>query len=559
MFQKYFEETDISNLSGGGPTKDQPLLHQNILVCGATGYVGGRLVPRLLDEGYHVTCLVRSPEKLADFAWRTHPRLRIVEGSVDDPNALRRASGVALNSSDPSGADIADIGTASSGRGESSEADAVDGNRKSEKGMPPVDVAYYLVHSMISAGSEYVERDRSLASCFAGVMQEAGCKRIVYLGGLGEKGSGLSKHLQSRREVEDILKDSGIPTTVFRAAMIIGSGSASFEILRYLVDRLPVMICPRWVKTETQPIAIRDVLRYLVQCLVVPETAAKTLDIGGTEVFTFRELMQIMAEASGLPRRVILPVPVLTPRLSSGWISLVTPVNGKIARPLAEGLRNKTVCRNDLANQLMPGPRFGVRQAIDAALGKLQAGDIETRWSTAGEMPGDPEWSGGTVYLDQRSIEVDASAAETFRTICKIGGPSGYWGAGFLWRLRGWMDQVVGGPGLRRGRRHPERLSYGEVVDFWRVSGYRKSRLLRLHAEMYLPGDAELEFQLEELGPAKTKVTQTARFRPLGLLGMAYWYSVLPAHIFVFPTMLRGIKSETETRAARSQSLVSKH
>jgi uncharacterized protein YbjT (DUF2867 family) len=403
---------------------------------------------------------------------------------------------------------------------------------------------------MISAGEDYAKRDRELANNFVDGLKGTGCQRIIYLGGLGELGSDLSKHLHSRREVAEILQTSESTTTVFRAAMIIGSGSASFEILRYLVERLPIMVTPKWVKTETQPIAIRDVLRYLAECLDVPETAGRVIDIGGQDIFTYQELMQRMAQALGIPRRIILPVPVLTPRLSSAWISLVTPVNARIARPLAEGLRNRTVCRNDDAQQLMPGPLFGVQDALDAALGNLESGRIETRWSTAGEMPGDPEWSGGTVFKDERSRTVDATKDATFRALSRIGGGYGYWGADWLWWLRGLMDKAIGGPGLRRGRRHPQTLSYGEAVDFWRVNGYEQDQWLRLHAEMKLPGDAELEFRVEPAEGGRSRVIQTARFRPKGLLGLAYWYCVLPLHFFVFPRMINGIKRDAEKNSS---------
>lgn len=479
---------------------------KRVLICGATGYVGGRLIPRLLDQGLAVRCLVRSPQKMAVFPWRNHDQLEVIPGDLDDIDVIHAAA---------------------------------DG----------VDAAYYLVHSMISAGDDYAERDRELAANFVRGVAGSPCQRLIYLGGLGEMGPNLSGHLASRREVADILQSSEIPVTVFRAAMIIGSGSASFEILRYLVDRLPIMVTPKWVKTETQPIAIRDVLRYLVDCLSVPATAGRVVDIGGSDVLTYQQMMQVMAKANGLPKRIIVPVPVLTPRLSSAWISLVTPVDGSIARPLAEGLRNRTVCRDDFAKTAMPGPLLSVSEAIDAALGKYQTDSIETRWSMAGEMPGDPEWSGGKVFEDQRTLEVEADRETTFRAISRIGGRYGYWGADTLWWLRGLMDKVVGGPGLRRGRRHPQNLSYGETVDFWRVNGYRENDWLRLHAEMKLPGDAELEFRLESLSHQRTRVVQTARFRPLGLLGLAYWYSVLPLHHFVFPRMIRGIKAAAEASA----------
>ena len=306
------------------------------------------------------------------------------------------------------------------------------------------------------------------------------------------------------------------------------------------------MITPKWVDTQTQPIAIRDVLRYLVECLDVTETQERVIDIGCRDVFSYKQLMQVMASSLGLQRRIILPVPVLTPRLSSAWISLVTPVNASIARPLAEGLRNRTVCRDNVAQQLMPGALFTVQEAIDAAIGKLESGEIETRWSTAGEMPGDPQWSGGKVFKDERIQTIQAGPDETFRALSRIGGRYGYWGADWLWWLRGLMDKAIGGPGLRRGRRHPQDLNYGEAVDFWRVNGYEKGKWLRLHAEMKLPGDAELEFRVEPNRGQGTRLIQTARFRPRGLLGLAYWYAVCPLHWFVFPKMVAGIKRDAE-------------
>ncbi|MDV6030222.1 MAG: SDR family oxidoreductase [Phycisphaera sp. RhM] len=483
---------------------DTPSL--KILVCGATGYVGGRLVRLLLDQGHTVRCLVRNKQKLSKFGWRDHPRLQVLEGDLQDREAVDTA--------------VVDI-----------------------------DVAYYLVHSMIAASDKYAQRDRELAENFVAAIDQSPCRQIVYLGGLGELGPDLSRHLRSRREVAEILQTSTVPVTVLRAAMIIGSGSASFEILRYLVERLPIMVTPKWVNTKTQPIAIRDVLRYAVECISVPETRGRTIDIGGSDVMTYRELMQAMAKAIGLPRRIIVPVPVLTPRLSSLWISLVTPVSSAIGRPLAEGLRNRTVCRNDWATKLMPGTLFNVQQALDAALGKIESHDIETRWSTAGVMPGDPDWAGGTSKIDERSITVHASPQQTYQVIEKIGGGHGYWGAGWLWHVRGWMDLMVGGPGLRRGRRHPNDLHFGEAVDFWRVTAHQPNERLRLTAEMKLPGDAELDFQLAPAENESTIVTMTARFRPSGLLGLAYWYSVLPLHGLVFPVMLRGIKRDAESNS----------
>ena len=297
-----------------------------VLVCGASGYVGGRLVPKLLDQGLLVRCLVRSPEKLRAFPWCDDQRLEVIPGNLDDVQTVLSRC------------------------------------RRCRRSLLPGSFDD-------QRGEDYAKRDRELANNFVDGLKGTGCQRIIYLGGLGELGPDLSKHLHSRREVAAILQTSDSATTVFRAAMIIGSGSASFEILRYLVERLPIMVTPKWVKTETQPIAIRDVLRYLVQCLDVPETAGRVIDIGGQGIFTYQELMQLMAKSLGLPRHIIVPVPVLTPRLSSAWISLVTPVNSRIARPLAEGLRNRTVCRNDDAQQLMPGPLFSIQDAIDAVLG----------------------------------------------------------------------------------------------------------------------------------------------------------------------------------------------
>ena len=482
-----------------------------ILVCGATGYVGGRLVRRLLDKGYKVSCLVRRPEKLTKFSWHEHPNLEVVQGELEDADATARS-------------------------------------------LEGVDAAYYLVHSMQSAKGEYSKRDRELATCFRTAVEKSNCRRIVYLGGLGELGPDLSEHLDSRHEVGEILQSGNVATTVFRAAMIIGSGSASFETLRYLVERLPIMVTPKWVKTETQPVAIRDVLRYLVECLEVEETAGETLDIGGPDVMSYREIMQIMAQALQLPRRIIFPVPVLTPNLSSLWIGLVTPVSSSIARPLAEGLKNRTVCRDDRAVKLMPGKCLGIRDAIEAALGKTKQGDIETRWSTAGTIPGDPDWAGGTTFTDHRETVVNGSPKEAFAEIRSIGGAHGYWGAGYLWRLRGWMDQAIGGPGLRRGRRHPTDLHFGEAVDFWRVTALVPDQQLKLRAEMKLPGEAELEFCLREETDDCTKVIMMARFRPKGLLGLAYWYAVLPLHGFVFPVMLRGIARNVESKATTPSS-----
>ncbi|MEM7230482.1 MAG: DUF2867 domain-containing protein, partial [Planctomycetota bacterium] len=486
-----------------------------IAVTGASGYVGGRLVPALLDAGYAVRCVVRSPRKLEDRPWID--RVEVVQSDLS--NAENTAA-------------------------------CLEG----------CSAAYYLVHSMEVSGDAYAERDRALAQSFAVAAERAGVERIIYLGGLGELGEGLSEHLRSRREVESVLASTDIPVTSFRAAMIIGSGSASFEILRYLVERLPVMVTPRWVKTESQPIAIADVLHWLVRCLDVPETAGRALEIGGADVLPYCELMRIMSEELQLPRRLIMPLPVLTPRLSSGWISLVTPVSYRIARPLAEGLRNRVVVTTDDAQTLMPHHVMGVRESIRKALDRVRTHDVATRWSAAGTVPGDPDWAGGTVFTDARSIVVDASDSDVFKAVCRIGGGHGWYAGDILWRIRGWMDTIAGGPGLRRGRRHPEHVDFGEALDFWRVIGIDQDRMLTLLAEMKLPGTATLNFELEPTTPSheessanETRLTMTAKFRPKGILGILYWYTVLPLHNLVFGGMLRGIKRAAEVDAMNEQ------
>lgn len=478
-----------------------------IAVTGATGYVGGRLVPELLDAGYRVLCIVREPRKLKQRPW--HNRVTIVRNDISDDQTLARQ-------------------------------------------LEGCGAAYYLIHSMEVSGDEYAERDRRLARTFAEASSQAGVDRIIYLGGLGELGRNLSEHLGSRREVERMLGSTGVPVTTFRAAMVIGSGSASFEILRYLVERLPIMITPSWVKTECQPIAIADVLHWLVRCLRTPETTGRTLEIGGADAMPYRDLMRVMAEELELPRRIIIPVPVLTPRLSSGWISLVTPVSYRIARPLAEGLRNRVVVTSDDVHELMPHEPMGVRESIRKALHRTRANEVVTRWSVAGPVPGDPEWAGGTVFTDKRSIDIHAGACRVFNAVCRVGGGHGWYAGDILWRIRGWMDTIAGGPGLRRGRRHPEHVEFGETLDFWRVIGVEQDKSLTLLAEMRLPGTATLEFNLEpEDADRSTKLTMTARFRPKGAVGLAYWYGVLPLHNIVFGGMLRGIKYAAERDDAK--------
>jgi uncharacterized protein YbjT (DUF2867 family) len=399
---------------------------------------------------------------------------------------------------------------------------------------------------MEAAGKTYAEVDRRLAETFARAAEKAGVERIVYLGGLGETGENLSEHLGSRREVERALSSARVPVTTLRTAMIIGSGSASFEILRYLVERLPVMVTPKWVRTACQPVAVGDVLYLLQEVLKIPETVGRTFDLGGADVMSYREILQTMSKALGLRRRAIIPVPVLTPRLSSAWIHLVTPLSHRIARPLAEGLRNRVVCRDDELQRLT-GHRFlGVREAIEVALDSVRHHRVQTAWSDAGVMPGDPDWAGGTTLVDRRSIAIDAPGSEAFRAVSRIGGSNGYYAADWLWWVRGILDRLVGGPGLRRGRRDPENIVYGDAVDFWRVGDVAPGKRLQLRAEMKLPGIATLEFDVEPIDVHRSRLTQTARFLPKGLFGIIYWYSVLPVHGIVFAGMLRGIRRAAE-------------
>ncbi len=401
--------------------------------------------------------------------------------------------------------------------------------------------AYYLIHSMLAAGEDYRAQDRAIAETFARAAQRAALPQIVYLGGLGEMGDDLSEHLASRREVERALESTGVPVTCLRAAMIIGSGSASFEILRYLVERLPIMVTPRWVSTECQPIAVRNVLHDLVMCLETPDAVGRTLDIGGPDVLTYRDLMGIMANELGVARRWVIPVPVLTPRLSSWWIHFVTPLNHRIARPLAEGLRNRVVCRNDDAVKMFPQRMLDVPEAIRAALGKVRDSDIATTWADAGPIPGDPDWAGGTVFVDRRSMKVAAPAEVVFRAFLGIGGARGYFATNWLWRFRGALDRLIGGPGLRRGRRHPDDAVFGDAIDFWRVTHVARGSALELRAEMRLPGEATLSFEAVPISSDESELVQVARFKPRGLLGIVYWGLVFPMHGFVFRGMMRGI------------------
>jgi len=476
-----------------------------IAVLGATGYIGARLVPRLVSAGWRVRAIGRNPAKLAGRPWASHPQVETACGDVLDREALTAA-------------------------------------------LQGCQVVFYLVHSMNPQAADFAATDRLAAENMVAAATAAGVGRIIYLGGLGDDAPQLSHHLRSRHEVGDILQRGSVPVTIFRAAMIIGSGSASFEILRYLVERLPVMITPRWIDTPCQPIAVRDVLHYLVDCLDCPGTVGETFDIGTEEVATYRQLMRLYAEEAGLPRRWIIPVPVLTPRLSSYWIHLVTPVPASLARPLAEGLRNPVLCRDHVIRELLPRQVLSCRMAIRMALEKQRLQQIESSWMDAGKVPpvewsttDDPEWAGGTIFRDDRRLLVEAPAAQCWPAVVGIGGKTGWYYADWLWHLRGILDRLLGGPGLGRGRRDPHAVQAGDALDFWRVLAVEPERRLKLVAEMKVSGEAVLELLLTECVDGTTEVRQSARFKPRGLLGLLYWYSVLPFHNLVFAGMLRGI------------------
>ena len=471
---------------------NQPL----VLLTGATGYVGGRLLKKLESLGVATRCLARRPEHLRD---RIGPGVEVVAGDVMDNQSLAAA-------------------------------------------CAGVHTAYYLVHSMGSAGS-FEDQDRLGAQNFAQAARTTGVQRIVYLGGLGDEQESLSPHLRSRHEVGDILRASGVPVIEFRASIVLGSGSLSFELIRSLVERLPVMIMPRWVRVPAQPIAINDVLSYLIAARDLPLSGSRTYEIGGAEKVTYADLMKEYARQRGLTRWLI-PVPVLTPYLSSLWLGLVTPVFARIGRKLIESIRHPTVVRDAAALTEFAIQPVGVRQAIADALRNEDQELGQTRWSDALSSSGaEKSWFGvqfGPRLVDSRTLTVEASAAEAFAPVQRIGGKKGWYCANSLWRLRGMLDLLVGGVGLRRGRRDPDGLRIGDTVDCWRVEALDPNRLLRLTAEMKVPGRAWLEFEVTEW-EGKSTIRQTAIFDPVGLLGRAYWYIVYPLHQYVFVGMLRGI------------------
>jgi uncharacterized protein YbjT (DUF2867 family) len=476
-----------------------------VLVTGSTGYVGGRLVPQLLSSGHRVRVLGRSLDKLRSRPWAGHPLLEMAQADALDLESMKAAA----------------------------------------KGCW---AAFYLIHSMTARHKDFAKADRKAAANMATAASDAGLERIIYLGGLGEESDSLSEHLKSRTEVARILQSGSVPTTFLRAAMILGSGSASFEILRYLAERLPVMITPKWVRNPVQPIAIRNVLNYLQGCLENEETRGGTFDIGGADVLTYQRLLEIYAEEAGLAKRWIIPVPLLTPRVSSFWIHLITPVPAHIARPLTEGLRNPVVCKDDRIRSLIPQELMSCRESIRFALGRIRNQCVDTCWTDAGYSPvpewlhcGDASYSGGDILESGYRIVLDATPEEVWKPIVRIGGRTGWYSADALWIIRGAMDRLVGGTGLRRGRRDPLQLWTGDAVDFFRVLQVEEPYHLHLLAEMKFPGEASLEFRLHPMKDGRTELQQLSRYVPKGLSGLLYWYILYPFHEWVFRGMLRGI------------------
>ncbi|WP_112239069.1 SDR family oxidoreductase [Kribbella monticola] len=488
-----------------------------VLVTGVTGYIGGRLVPELLEAGFRVRAMARNPQRLRDRDW--FGDVEVVEADAGDPEQVAAA-------------------------------------------LQGVDIAYYLIHAL-GTGNRFESRDRHTALTFGTAAREAGIRRIVYLGGLYPQGEELSPHLDSRREVGEILLASGVPTTVLRAAVILGSGSASFEMLRHLTDRLPFMVTPRWLGTRIQPIAVRDVLLYLVGSASMPAEVSRGFDIGGPDVLTYRDMMQRYAAVAGLQPRRIVTLPLLTPSLSSHWVGLVTPVPSSIARPLVDSLIHEVVCKEHDIAQYVADPEAGLigfDRAVELALKRVQEFDVSTTWASASTpgapsdpLPGDPDWSGGSLYVDERESAVSATPERLWSVIEGIGGGNGWYSWRLGWWARGVLDRVFGGPGLRRGRRNPQDLSVGDPLDWWRVEEIEDLKLLRLRAEMRLPGLAWLELIVDTDADGNTIFRQRALFHPHGLPGHLYWNAIKPFHGIVFGGMQRNIAEAAQRSAGSAQ------
>ncbi|MFC4244918.1 SDR family oxidoreductase [Gryllotalpicola reticulitermitis] len=504
-----------------GPTGEEPALHAvpradgtppRAVVIGATGYLGGRLTPRLLAAGYRVRVLARSAERVHAFPWGA--QCEIVEGSADDGAALARA-------------------------------------------CLDADVVYYLVHSM-SGGKDFEAVDARAARTVASAATRSHVRRIVYLGALHPAHVDLSPHLRSRVEVGQIFLASPVPALVLQAGVVIGSGSASFEMIRHLTEVLPYMPAPRWVRNRIQPIAVRDVLYYLLAGARVPADLNIAVDIGGPDVLRYGQMMNGYAVEAGLPQRPIAPLPVLTPNLASLWVNLVTPVPRAIARPLIASLQNECVVKDHTIDEIIPPPGNGVtpyRRAVRLALGRIDADSVETSWvdaelgtSPSDPLPSDPDWAGRAVFTDRRSQRTTASAERLWSVIIGIGGRNGWYSSPLLWAIRGWFDRLSGGVGLQRGRRSVSSARVGDAIDFWRVEAIEEGHLLRLRAEMKVPGDAWLELSSSPAGEGAC-YQQRAIFFPRGLRGRLYWITVLPFHGLIFSGMATRITTTAEAEA----------
>ncbi|MBC16177.1 MAG: NAD(P)-dependent oxidoreductase [Desulfovibrio sp.] len=484
-----------------------------VLVLGSTGYVGGRLVPLLLERGHKVRAAGRSVEKILARPWGTNPNVEAVQADMHDLGSLQAAA---------------------------------QGCR----------AAFYLVHSMGRPNRDFAEMERDAAYNMIQASDYAGLERIIYLGGLGEDYDDLplSKHLRSRAEVGRILTLGNAKVTILRAAQIIGSGSSSFEMIRYLADRLPVMITPKWVRTKTQPIAIRNVLGYLAGCLENDKTADMTLDIGGPDVMTYTELFDLYTEVAGLPRRRVLALPILSPKLSSFWVSMITPVPMTLVRSLIDGLRNEVICRNDTIRELVPQELLSCREAIRRALEKTDQQMVETCLFDVGSacMPEwagstDPAYAGGSRFEMGYTARLQGDPQKVWDTVQRIGGQQGWYYGDPLWRLRGLIDRILAGPGMSRGRPHGETPRVGDALDFWRIIASDEGERLLLKAEMRLPGEALLEFKLRTQWENAVDITMTAKFLPKGLFGLTYWYAMYPFHVILFSNMIENISKQAGT------------